>query len=69
MKSQIKRYGDTNENKRHWLLYVLFNEDTGFIRSDNGADNVDVLKELSLDCQNAKNDALKGLLEKGLCGV
>lgn len=51
------------ENKVHWVLDVVFNEDGSRLRSGNGPQNVSLLKRLALNAiraENSTNDSIRG---------
>ncbi len=56
------------ENKLHWRLDVIFNEDGSCIRNDNAAENVDTLRKWALNVlQKAKekpDQSIKSLMRK-----
>lgn len=56
------------ENKLHWRLDVVFNEDKCCIRNDNAAENVDILRKWALNIlQKAKEkpeQSIKSLMRK-----
>lgn len=56
------------ENKLHWRLDVLFNEDKCCIRNDNAAENMDILRKWALNIiQKAKDkpdQSLKSVMRK-----
>ena len=37
------------ENKLHWCLDVIFNEDQSRVRKDNGAENFSILRRIALN--------------------
>ena len=56
------------ENKLHWRLDVVFNEDGACIRNDNAAENVDLMRKWALNVlQKAKtkpDQSIKSLMRK-----
>lgn len=44
------------ENQLHWHLDVSFNEDKNRVRKDNGAENMNVMRKLSLQCLKKMTD-------------
>lgn len=44
------------ENQLHWHLDVSFNEDKSRIRKDNGAENMNSMRKLSLQCMKRMKD-------------
>lgn len=51
------------ENKLHWILDVIFNEDGSRLRSGNGPQNVSILKRLALNAiktENSTTDSVRG---------
>lgn len=56
------------ENKLHWRLDVVFNEDKGCIRNENAAENMDIARKWALNVlQKAKHkpdQSLKSLMRK-----
>lgn len=55
------------ENKLHWVLDVIFNEDKACIRNDNAAENVDILRKWALNViniQRKENVSIKSIQRK-----
>ena len=56
------------ENKLHWRLDVVFNEDKRCIKNDNAAENIDILRKWALNIlQKAKEkpeQSIKSLMHK-----
>ena len=56
------------ENKLHWRLDVVFNEDKGCIRNDNAAENSDILRKWALNILHKAKDkpeqSLKSVMRK-----
>ena len=56
------------ENKLHWRLDVVFNEDKRCIKNDNAAENIDILRKWALNIlQKAKEkpeQSIKSLMPK-----
>lgn len=50
------------ENQLHWHLDVSFNEDKSRVRKDNGAENMNSMRKLSLQCMKKMKDktSIKG---------
>jgi predicted transposase YbfD/YdcC len=56
------------ENKLHWRLDVVFNEDKACIRNDNSAENIDILRKWALNILHRAKDkpsqSLKSVMRK-----
>jgi len=54
------------ENKCHWRLDVVFNEDGACIRNDNAAENMSIIRKWALNILNQKKgkNSLKSLQRK-----
>lgn len=54
------------ENKLHWRLDVLFNEDKCCIRNDSAAENMDTMRKWALNIlsQHKGKDSMKSLQRK-----
>ena len=56
------------ENKLHWRLDVLFNEDGACIRNDNASENINIMRKWALNVlQKAKDkptQSIKSMMRK-----
>ncbi len=56
------------ENRLHWRLDVVFNEDGSCIRNDNAAENIDILRKWALNalpkCKKKPDQSIKSLMRK-----
>lgn len=56
------------ENRLHWRLDVVFNEDGACIRNDNAAENIDILRKWALNvlqkCKQKPEQSIKSLMRK-----
>ena len=61
------------ENKLHWVLDVVFNEDKSCIRNDNAAYNMDILRKWALNVLNnvkrKPSQSIKGLMRKNSMSI
>lgn len=59
------------ENKCHWRLDVVFNEDKACIRNDNAAENMSIIRKWALNILNKKKgkSSLKSLQRKACMSV
>jgi predicted transposase YbfD/YdcC len=56
------------ENRLHWRLDVVFNEDGACIRNDNAAENIDILRKWALNalqkCKQKPDQSIKSIMRK-----
>ena len=63
MLSNVRRHWEI-ENKLHWVLDVQFNEDQSRIRSKNSAENMAILRHLTLNILKRDKSVKRGVKAK-----